>query len=112
MSNITLLGLGNNKFTIVPAEISQMTGLQWVSFKDNQLTFLPLEIGRLRKLKRIRINYFLNRGNRSRDIRAVRTLVNLRNPRRIREIDIISRQNNRRRCMTLLHFEAAALYGK
>ena len=45
------LGLRNNHLTSLPAEIGRLTNLMTLSLGENRLTSLPAEIGRLTNLK-------------------------------------------------------------
>ena len=42
--------LRGNKLTSLPAEIGQLTALEWLNLRYNQLTSLPAEIGQLTSL--------------------------------------------------------------
>jgi internalin A len=47
---VTKLDLSRKRLTTLPAEISQLTNLNWLDLSGNQLTTLPAEIGQLTNL--------------------------------------------------------------
>ncbi len=49
----TDLDLSEAGLTFLPAQIFQLSHLEWLTLDDNQLTFLPPEIAKLSKLKRL-----------------------------------------------------------
>ena len=52
-ARIRRLTLNRNQLTSLPVEIGRLTGLKWLDLRGNQLTSLPVEIGRLTGLKKL-----------------------------------------------------------
>ncbi|HEY9672301.1 MAG TPA: COR domain-containing protein [Waterburya sp.] len=52
---VTKLNLRGNQLSALPAEISQLTSLQWLDLSDNQLSALPAEIGQLTSLQTLHL---------------------------------------------------------
>jgi Leucine rich repeat/Leucine Rich repeats (2 copies) len=51
LTHLEYLDLSHNQFTGVPAEIGQLTELRYLNLSHNQITGLPYEIGNLKKLE-------------------------------------------------------------
>ena len=52
-ARIVKLGLYNNQLTSLPVEIGRLNGLKWLDLGSNQLTSLPVEFGMLTCLKEL-----------------------------------------------------------